>query len=32
VNGILFIDHLSETRRRMISTKLKELEEKERCA
>jgi peptide deformylase len=32
LNGILFIDHLSDTRRRMISTKLKELEEKERCA
>jgi peptide deformylase len=32
LNGVLFIDHLSETRRRMISTKLKELEEKERCA
>jgi peptide deformylase len=32
LNGVLFIDHLSESRRRMISTKLKELEEKERCA
>jgi peptide deformylase len=32
LNGILFIDHLSESRRRMIGTKLKELEEKERCA
>jgi peptide deformylase len=32
LNGVLFIDHLSETRRRMIGTKLKELEEKERCA
>ena len=32
LDGILFIDHLSESRRRMLSTKLKELEEKERCA
>jgi peptide deformylase len=32
LNGVLFIDHLSESRRRMLSTKLKELEEKERCA
>jgi len=32
LNGVLFIDHLSESRRRMIGTKLKELEEKERCA
>ena len=32
LNGVLFIDHLSETRRRMLSTKLRELEEKERCA
>jgi len=32
LNGILFIDHLSDTRRRMLGTKLKELEEKERCA
>jgi len=32
VNGILFIDHVSETRRRMFSTKLKEMVEKERCA
>jgi len=32
LNGVLFIDHLSESRRRMFSTKLKELEEKERCA
>jgi peptide deformylase len=32
LNGVLFIDHLSESRRRMFSTKLKELEERERCA
>lgn len=32
LSGVLFIDHLSESRRRMISTKLKEMEEKERCA
>jgi peptide deformylase len=32
LNGVLFIDHLSESRRRMISTKLNELKEKERCA
>jgi peptide deformylase len=32
LNGVLFIDHLSETRRRMLSTKLKEMEEKELCA
>ena len=32
LSGVLFIDHLSESRRRMIGTKLKELEEKERCA
>ena len=29
LNGVLFIDHLSESRRRMFSTKLKELEAKE---
>ena len=29
LNGVLFIDHLSESRRRMFSTKLKELETKE---
>ena len=29
LNGVLFIDHLSETRRRMLGTKLKELEAKE---
>ena len=29
LNGVLFIDHVSETRRHMISTKLKELEAKE---
>jgi len=34
LSGILFIDHLSESRRRMFSTKLKELESQEaaRCA
>jgi len=32
LNGVLFIDHLSESRRRMLGTKLKELEERERCA
>jgi peptide deformylase len=34
VNGVLFIDHLSETRRKMFSTKLKELESQEaaQCA
>jgi peptide deformylase len=32
LDGVLFIDHLSESRRRMIGTKLRELEEKERCA
>jgi peptide deformylase len=33
LSGILFIDHLSEARRQLYSTKLKELEtrEKERC-
>jgi peptide deformylase len=29
LSGILFIDHLSESRRRLISTKLKELETQE---
>jgi peptide deformylase len=29
LNGVLFIDHVSESRRRMFSTKLKELEAKE---
>ena len=29
LNGVLFIDRLSETRRRMLGTKLKELEAKE---
>ncbi len=34
LNGVLFIDHLSETRRRLFGTKLKELEsqEKKLCA
>jgi peptide deformylase len=32
VNGILFIDHLSPTRRRMLSARLKELEEREKAA
>lgn len=34
LNGVLFIDHLSETRRQMFGTKLKELEsrEKKQCA
>jgi peptide deformylase len=34
LNGVLFIDHLSETRRRLFDTKLKELEsqEKKQCA
>jgi len=33
LHGVLFIDHLSETRRQLLSTKLKELEarEKELC-
>jgi peptide deformylase len=33
LHGVLFIDHLSETRRRFLGTKLKELEakEKEQC-
>jgi peptide deformylase len=33
LHGVLFIDHLSESRRRLFSTKLKELEakEKEQC-
>ncbi len=33
LNGVLFIDHLSEPRRRLFSTRLKELEarEKEEC-
>lgn len=34
LNGVLFIDHLSESRRKMFSTKLKELETQEtaQCA
>jgi len=34
LNGVLFIDHLSESRRRMFSTRLKELESQEaaQCA
>jgi len=34
LNGVLFIDHLSESRRRLFQTKLNELQarEKERCA
>jgi len=34
LNGVLFIDHLSDTRRRLFGTKLKELEaqEKKQCA
>jgi peptide deformylase len=33
LNGVLFIDHLGPTRRTMLGTKLKELEEQERgCA
>lgn len=34
LNGVLFIDHLSETRRRLFDTKLRELEsrEKKQCA
>jgi peptide deformylase len=32
LNGVLFIDHLSDMRRRMLGTKLRELEERERCA
>jgi len=33
LNGVLFIDHLSESRRRLLSTKLRGLEaqEKQRC-
>jgi peptide deformylase len=29
LHGVLFIDHLSETRRRMLATRLKELEAEE---
>jgi len=34
LNGVLFIDRLSESRRRMFSTRLKELESQEaaQCA
>lgn len=31
LNGVLFIDHLSDSRRRMLGTRLKELEAKEGC-
>ncbi|MEO0086437.1 MAG: peptide deformylase, partial [candidate division WOR-3 bacterium] len=32
LHGVLFIDHLSETRRRMLGTRLKELEAQEAAA